>query len=162
MHVYMYLEPKWPLFLKSQPLKTRPFWSKRRIIWVPVYSRTTLIPQLPPQGVHTLVAAMRPWPTPMSRLFFVWAKKWKQPVWKRKKTNGYCTSDVWYLDTLSAKMAKKTYFLTKMLKIFEASFEINEACMLNLIYHWSFSHGHLLNKRNKDLLQNLHVFVIQT
>lgn len=25
-----------------------------------------------------------------------------------------------------------------------------------------FSHGHLLNKRNKDLLQNLHVFVIQT
>ena len=31
---YRYLEPKWPLFLKVNPPKTRPFPIKTRVIWV--------------------------------------------------------------------------------------------------------------------------------
>ena len=31
----VYVEPKWPLFLKVNPPKTRPFPTKTRVIWVP-------------------------------------------------------------------------------------------------------------------------------
>ena len=33
-HLYIYLEPQWPLFLKVNPPKTRPFPFKMRVIWV--------------------------------------------------------------------------------------------------------------------------------
>ncbi len=35
IYIYIYLEPKWPLFLKVKPPKTRPFPIKTRVIWVP-------------------------------------------------------------------------------------------------------------------------------
>ena len=88
------------------------------------------------QGVHTLVAAMRPWPTPMSRLFFVWAKM---------GAAGSCFND-WLLHFGCLVVRhfeckdgenKKTH-LDKDVEDLWSIFEINEAWMLNGIYHWSF------------------------
>ena len=39
-NLFLFLEPKWPLFLKVNPPKTRPFPIKTRVIWVPGMHRS--------------------------------------------------------------------------------------------------------------------------